>query len=330
MHVPLGLQRLRESQDGATWLTGLPSLIDACRRRWGLRLGIPYEDSYVSWVSRAWLPTGEPTILKIQFPHEESRHEGEALLRWGGDGAVRLVDHDPEHHALLIEPCVPGHHLSTIDPGAAIEVMTGLLPRLWIPAGPPFRSLADEAAGWVADLPGLWDGAGRPFEESLLDEATTSLTGLATSQGDQVLIHQDLHGDNVLAASREPWLCRRPQAARRRAGVLTRTDHPLPRVRPRTGGRPGAPRRTRDDPRPGPGAGTPVDPRTDPGVGVRRRFRGTPPPRNGPLAGGRVTRRTSGTRRGPRTAVASDRSRRRRRPTPPAGGSRRRWSSTSH
>ncbi len=206
MHVPLGLQRLRESQDGATWLTGLPSLIDACRRRWGLRLGIPYEDSYVSWVSRAWLPTGEPTILKIQFPHEESRHEGEALLRWGGDGAVRLVDHDPEHHALLIEPCVPGHHLSTIDPGAAIEVMTGLLPRLWIPAGPPFRSLADEAAGWVADLPGLWDGAGRPFEESLLDEATTSLTGLATSQGDQVLIHQDLHGDNVLAASREPWL----------------------------------------------------------------------------------------------------------------------------
>ncbi len=206
MHVPLGLQRLRESQDGATWLTGLPSLSDACRRRWGLRLGIPYEDSYVSWVSRAWLPTGEPTILKIQFPHEESRHEGEALLRWGGDGAVRLVDHDPEHHALLIEPCVPGHHLSTIDPGAAIEVMTGLLPRLWIPAGPPFRSLADEAAGWVADLPRLWDGAGRPFEESLLDEATTSLTGLATSQGDQVLIHQDLHGDNVLAASREPWL----------------------------------------------------------------------------------------------------------------------------
>lgn len=206
MQVPSGLQRLRESQDGATWLADLPSLIDTCRRRWDLRLGVPYEDSYVSWVSRAWLPTGEPIILKIQFPHEESRHEAVALLRWNGQGTVRLVDHDPEHHALLIEPCVPGHHLSTIEPGEAMEVMAGLLPRLWIPAGPPFRSLADEAAGWVADLPELWNGAGRPFEESLLDEASMSLAELATSQGDQVLVHQDLHGDNVLAAAREPWL----------------------------------------------------------------------------------------------------------------------------
>jgi streptomycin 6-kinase len=32
------------------------------------------------------------------------------------------------------------------------------------------------------------------------------LITLAPSQGEQVLLHQDLHGDNVLAAEREPWL----------------------------------------------------------------------------------------------------------------------------
>jgi streptomycin 6-kinase len=29
---------------------------------------------------------------------------------------------------------------------------------------------------------------------------------LSTTQSEQVLLHQDLHGDNVLAAEREPWL----------------------------------------------------------------------------------------------------------------------------
>ena len=32
------------------------------------------------------------------------------------------------------------------------------------------------------------------------------LQELSASQGGQVLLHQDLHGDNVLAAGREPWL----------------------------------------------------------------------------------------------------------------------------
>ncbi len=66
--------------------------------------------------------------------------------------------------------------------------------------------LADEAAEWVRDLPELWECAGRPFEESLLDTATTALAQLAASQGEHVLLHQDLHGDNVLSSQREPWL----------------------------------------------------------------------------------------------------------------------------
>jgi streptomycin 6-kinase len=32
------------------------------------------------------------------------------------------------------------------------------------------------------------------------------LETLAPTQGELVLLHQDLHGDNVLAAQREPWL----------------------------------------------------------------------------------------------------------------------------
>ncbi len=59
---------------------------------------------------------------------------------------------------------------------------------------------------WVGYMPSEWERAGHPFERRLLDEAIDALQGLAGSQGEQVLLHQDLHGDNVLAAQREAWL----------------------------------------------------------------------------------------------------------------------------
>jgi len=40
----------------------------------------------------------------------------------------------------------------------------------------------------------------------LIDAALHALDRLRGSQGEQVLLHQDLHGDNVLRATREPWL----------------------------------------------------------------------------------------------------------------------------
>ena len=51
----------------------------------------------------------------------------------------------------------------------------------------------------------------QPFERRLLDEVIEVLQTLSGSQGEQVLLHQDLHGDNVLAAERLPWLAIDPK-----------------------------------------------------------------------------------------------------------------------
>ena len=90
---------------------------------------------------------------KMQFPHRECKDEAEALRRWGGHGAVQLLDSDPRLHALLMERCESGDHLSTVKPDTALEVLTELLPRLWVDAGEPFVSLREEAAGWAEQLP---------------------------------------------------------------------------------------------------------------------------------------------------------------------------------
>lgn len=129
-------------------------------------------------------------MLKVQFPHLEREHEAEALRCWNGQGAVRLFDHDPIHHALLIERCEPGNPLSCSTADEAMEVFAGLLPRLWISADKPFRALRDESIGWAEHLPSSWERAGRAFEMELLSAALQALDRLRETQGKQVLVHQ--------------------------------------------------------------------------------------------------------------------------------------------
>jgi len=159
---------------------------------------------------------GEQAVLKVQLPHRESEHEAAALELWDGDGAIRLLDCEPEEHALLLERCVPGTPLSAAGAETALDVFVELLPRLWKPAGAPFRPLAEEAAWWLGSLE-----ASTEFEPGLLGAALEALRELPPTQGEEVLLHQDLHGDNVLAAEREPWLAidPKPLAGEREFGI---------------------------------------------------------------------------------------------------------------
>jgi streptomycin 6-kinase len=125
---------------------------------------------------------------------------------------VRLLARDDERHALLLERCEPGTFLSHgPDP---LGVFIELLPRLW-KSGDGFRTVAEEAEHWlVGDLPHVAD-------RRLRDAATRLLRELVPTQGELVLVHQDLHGENVLAAQREPWLAidPKPLAAERELSV---------------------------------------------------------------------------------------------------------------
>ena len=209
--LPEGLTWLRSSPGGRAWLEALPGLVAECAAAWDLRFADPFPDAHVSLVLPATLPDGTLAVLKIQVPDRESEHEAAALVLWDGDGAVRLLAHDPARHALLLERCLPGTRLSELDQDSALDVLVGLLPRLWKPAGRPFRPLAAEAARWADGLVDRWERAGRPFERRLVDAALDALLTMPPSQGELVLLHQDLHADNILAADREPWLAIDPK-----------------------------------------------------------------------------------------------------------------------
>ena len=212
VEIPAGLDWLRASEAGRAWLEGLPEKVAACAARWRLRIGVPFPTAYTSLTIPAQATGGIDVVLKIPFPDRESEHEHLALSLWDGDGAVRLLERDSDLGAFLVERCLPGTPLSASGPDVGIEVLVGLLPRLWKPAtAPPFRALTEEAAWWASHLREDWERAGRPYAERLVDAALDALNSLPEGQAAQVLLHQDLHGDNVLGAQREPWLAIDPK-----------------------------------------------------------------------------------------------------------------------
>jgi streptomycin 6-kinase len=216
-----GLEWLRASPEGSAWLERLPRLLRECAEQWSLRVGAAFPYAFASLVAPATLPDGDVAVLKIQFPDRESEFEAVALRRLDGDGAVRLLAHDAARHALLLERCDPGTSLSELNQDDALDVLASLLPRLWRPAGGPFRSLAEEAAWWAGYLPAMWERSGKPFEPGLMAAVVEALEVLPGSQGEQVLVNQDLHANNVLRAQREPWLMidPKPLAGEREFGV---------------------------------------------------------------------------------------------------------------
>lgn len=206
IEIPESLRWLAGDEQGRAWLDRLPTLVKEACALWRLVPGTPFRDGYCSLALPVQLEAGSAAVLKVQFPDRESEHEAEALTAWNGNGAVHLLDHSPELHALLLERCLPGTYLSELDHDAAIEVFVDLLPRLAVSVDGPFTTLRDEAEHWIVQLEERWSRAGRPFERALVDRALDVLRTQSQDQGPQVLLHQDLHPDNVLRSEREPWL----------------------------------------------------------------------------------------------------------------------------
>jgi len=198
MRIPQALaEQWRHEPD---WLAALPRLAAECSEMWDLHLEAPIDTPH-SLV----IPAGE-AVLKLNAPsHFEADHEAEALVRWSGAGAVRLLARDDARRAFLCERCRPGTRLwdAGIDETA---VMAELLPRLQLElqSAHLFRLLTDEARGWAEEVPGRYELGGMPFERSLLDFALDVFRSAEPRAS--YLVNQDLHGGNVLRAEREPWL----------------------------------------------------------------------------------------------------------------------------
>jgi streptomycin 6-kinase len=212
--IPPGLAWWRTRPGGAAWLERLPRLVAECAERWELAVGAPFQPGSISYVAPVTRADDTRAVLKVNFPEPESEHEAAALAHWGGAGAVALLAHDSERRALLVERCEPGAQLwSVADEEVANRAAAAVLRRLWRPAprDHPFRTLDAEARRWATELPARWDRHRPPQDRALVNRAVGWIGELLASPDEAVVLHQDLHGGNVLSAAREPFLAIDPK-----------------------------------------------------------------------------------------------------------------------
>jgi streptomycin 6-kinase len=235
IEVPAGLAtavRDRLGDDGDLWVMSVPSRIAALERAWSISVDEPFHPpGSAAFAAPATTSRGRPCVIKISSPDERTRFEGEALRRWNGAGAVRLLADDGAG-ALLLEHARPGTPLSELaDEDAANEIAAALLERLWLPLpvdhGLP--RLRAEAFGFARSLERQWASLGRPLPRLLVGRAIAAFAELGEDQPEQVLLHRDFRHGNVLRAEREQWLAIDPQPL---AGERAYDIGPLVRDRP--------------------------------------------------------------------------------------------------
>ncbi|MCA9981018.1 MAG: phosphotransferase [Anaerolineales bacterium] len=208
---------------GKAWLAKLPKLLSELAEKWDLVLGEPFPNLSYNLVLSAWSwQSNTAVVLKIGFPRDELRHEIAALTLTHGRGQVRLLASDDTHCALLLEQLRPGHTLwksGLRHDEQATRIAAVVMQKLWHPLPPqsekklPFRHV-QQWAGGLSRLRREFGGSTGPFPAHLVGLAESLFADLFdTAEENDVLLHGDLHHNNILAHG-DGWLAIDPKGVR--------------------------------------------------------------------------------------------------------------------
>ena len=210
----------------ARWLRDLPDVVATLAERWALRLTDPYSSSW-NYVVAATTESGDACVLKIGPPVPEG---GEGILRevvalrLAGRSGIGVLEEDTDAGAVLLERATGGplSQMCERDDDGATEILSSAMQSWWVPGGPecglpPLAELEDtfekfdrgphgasyrgrdivatlaEIDSGMRDLRAATVTARRVFHELLADRAAP------------VLLHGDLHHENVLEDETKGW-----------------------------------------------------------------------------------------------------------------------------
>lgn len=179
-------------QRGKAWLDELPELVAAISSRLDLRDLIEVTNLTYNYVLSG-LQGNNPIILKLGLDSEGLAREAFALKCFAGYGVVKVLAEDKS--MLLLERAVPGASLKRYFPDReqeSIEIACSVMKKLHqanIPATHNFPHIKD----WLAALDKGW-----PIPEGYLKKAKKLRDQLLQTSEADVLLHGDLHHDNIL------------------------------------------------------------------------------------------------------------------------------------
>lgn len=194
---------------GAVWVESLPDLIGRLAADWSLTLEPHFASLAYNYVAPVRRADSSPAVLKLCPPQDaDALTELEALRCFAGRGCIRLLDSDPSLGASLLQRFDPGLPVSSLqDDAAEVRATASVMRTLWRP--PPEDHVFPSIATWFENMATL--AAARSERHDWLEAAVTLGRDLVVQPADRlVLLHGDLHHDNVLSSG-AGWVCIDPK-----------------------------------------------------------------------------------------------------------------------
>ena len=192
---------------GENWLDDLPNTISTLEKSWSITAGSHFRNLSFNYVANAMLSDGKTAVLKIGLPLDAPEVFGEAayLRVLDGQGAAWVLEFDGERQATLLERVAPGANLKSTckkDQAEAVAIAIRMLKRVLrpVPEGPHEFIILDD---W---FDGLKRAKGTNFPQDYAEQALEYYAELSKDAKNIFLLHGDLHHDNILSATREPFL----------------------------------------------------------------------------------------------------------------------------
>ena len=194
------------------WVRELPSLLDRCVDTWQLRECRPIDDLSINLVCYAKSRHYGEVVQKIQGPHTERYTEITALLLYSGRHSCRLHAVDTSIPALLLERILPGSCLRSLkDKDEQLQIGVEMIAKLPIPIennyGLPNYFM------WLENVTKRMHCEFHPDTtmKNLLTAAHGFYEDIEPSREPLVLLHGDLHHENILRRGDSDWVAIDPQ-----------------------------------------------------------------------------------------------------------------------
>ncbi|MZQ81197.1 phosphotransferase [Paenibacillus sp. 5J-6] len=205
------MKRMHElhGEQGAIWSEALPRLITDCASRFDFTPEAPFSNLSYNFVLRATRSDGKRVVLKASFMKEELSREVSVLRAYEGRGAIQVLDADKEWGVALLEGAEPGTPLSTIENDAlATHIFCDVFQRLHLTpsAGCQYPSMKQHFAAIERYRERCNDmNIDDRLPTSYVEKAEEYLEYLIATTRENLLLHGDLHHDNILRQDEEKW-----------------------------------------------------------------------------------------------------------------------------
>lgn len=193
---------------GEAWLSNLDATICFLKDFWHLSNIHPVSNMSYHYVAKAIKENSTPVVLKIGCDPKLTQKELELLKIFNGRGAVQYLDYHPKYNALLLEQAIPGISLKNFYPNDieyVIHSYVFVANHLHIDNHSNIKT--QPISNWLKALDRCKSDQ---MPKEILQKAKSLRNKLLETQSNQVLLHGDLHLDNILKHENN-WLAIDPQ-----------------------------------------------------------------------------------------------------------------------